>query len=334
VSSVPPHRSGDDPALPERPELPAGAPRFAPPRSPTPAPPRPAVDGAEAPDDGRPRFVAPRERDGGPPRERETPWRAWMAPVALIGAFVVAFLGQAVILAVGSVFGMDVGDPSPAANIVATLFQDAAFVGVAIAFARSAGPVSAAQFGLRATPWRRALGWAVLIGLSFYLLSGLWSALLDIKESDDLPDSLGVDRSTVALVAVCVLVTVVAPLAEEILFRGFFFGALRNWRGVWPAALITGFVFGGIHAGGTDVEFLPPLMLLGFLLCLLRWKTGSLLPCIALHAFNNAIAFGVTAAEWDAWAVVLLIVGAIAACLLICRPLLGLSERGGAGAPT
>lgn len=257
-----------------------------------------------------------------------------MAPAALIGAFMVAFLGQAVILGVGAVFGMDAADPSPAANILSTLFQDAAFIGVAVVFARSAGPVSVGQFGVRATPWRSALGWTVLTGLAFYLLSNLWGALIDIRGSDELPDSLGVDRSTVAFVAVCVLVTVVAPLAEEFLFRGFFFGSLRNWAGVLPAALITGIVFGGIHAGSADVEFLPPLMLLGFLLCMLRWKTGSLLPCIALHAFNNAIAFGVTAADWGTWQVLLLIAGAVSACLLICRPLLGRGREAAAGAVT
>nr|WP_246344666.1 CPBP family intramembrane glutamic endopeptidase [Conexibacter arvalis] len=223
---------------------------------------------------------------------------------------------------------MDASDPSPAANIVATLFQDAAFVGVAILFARSVGPVTPRQFGLQRTPWGPAIGWSVLVALSFYLLSGLWGALIDVEGNDQLPDSLGVDRSTVAFVAVCVLVTVIAPLAEEFLFRGFFFGALRNWSGVWIAAIITGVVFGGIHAGGTDVEYLPPLMLLGFLLCVLRWRTGSLLPCIGLHAFNNAIAFGVTAADWDAWQVILLVVGAVAVSLLLCRPLLDLGAQG------
>jgi membrane protease YdiL (CAAX protease family) len=122
-------------------------------------------------------------------------------------------------------------------------------------------------------------------------------------------------------------VTVIAPITEEVLFRGFFFGALRNWRGVWPAAIVTGVVFGGIHAGGTGAEYLPPLMLLGFLLCMLRAWTGSLLPCIALHAVNNSIAFAVTATDWDVWQGVLLVIGANAACLLLCWPFVRRGER-------
>ena len=79
---------------------------------------------------------------------------------------------------------------------------------------------------------------------------------------------------------------------EEFFFRGYFFTALRSWRGMWPAALITGLVFGAIHAGSSDPAFLVPLGLLGMGLCLLYVRTGSLYPCIAAHALNNSIAFG------------------------------------------
>ena len=53
-----------------------------------------------------------------------------------------------------------------------------------------------------------------------------------------------------------------------------------------------------------------PLAILGFMLCIVRWKTGSLLPCIALHAMNNALAFGITE-RWSGGRDVLLLVGAV-----------------------
>ena len=117
---------------------------------------------------------------------------------------------------------------------------------------------------------------------------------------------MGASESTVALLAVAVLVCVIAPIAEEVFFRGYFFNALRSWRGLWPAAILTGLVFGAIHIGSAPVPFLVPLAVFGFVLCLLYWRTGSLYPCIALHALNNSLAFGVSQ-HWD-WQIPVLMV--------------------------
>jgi hypothetical protein len=94
-----------------------------------------------------------------------------------------------------------------------------------------------------------------------------------------------------------------------VFFRGYFFTALRNWHGVWPAAIITGLTFGGIHAGSAPVGYLVPLAVFGFGLCLLYWRTGSLYPCIALHCLNNSIAFGVTQ-SWN-WQIPLVMAGSL-----------------------
>jgi membrane protease YdiL (CAAX protease family) len=93
------------------------------------------------------------------------------------------------------------------------------------------------------------------------------------------------------------MVIAVAPVAEEFFFRGFFYGALRSRFAVIPAALIDGALFGVIHYdfSGTDLLLiLPPLAILGFIFCLVYERTGSIYPTIAMHALNNAIAFGVT----------------------------------------
>lgn len=256
-------------------------------------------------------------RDGDAPA-----WAPWTAIVALLAAFAMAFMGAILIAIVSTAFGGDVDDPGPAVNIAATLLQDAAFIGAALLFARRAGRILPTQFGMRTTPLWAAVGWTALALVGFYVLSALWVALTGTDETSELPSEFGVEQSTAAFVAVCILVTVVAPVAEEVFFRGYFYGALRNWRGPWLAAVLTGLVFGGIHAGSTPVVFLVPLAILGLFLCLLRERTGSLLPCMAAHALNNAIAFGVAEADWDAWQVILLIVGANAAILLGSLPFL------------
>src|SRR5438309_2237107 len=81
-------------------------------------------------------------------------------------------------------------------------------------------------------------------------------------------------------------------------FGSFIFGALRRWHvvdgghalGTWVAAVITGILFGLAHTGSAASQCLIPLGFLGFVLCLVRWRTGSLYPCMALHAINNSLA--------------------------------------------
>ena len=103
---------------------------------------------------------------------------------------------------------------------------------------------------------------------------------------------IGGNSGTLGILAACAVTCVVAPICEEFLFRGFIFASLRNWRGPWPAAIITGVLFGVVHGLSAPAVDLLPLAFLGFVLCVVYQRTGSLYPCIALHLLNNAIAFG------------------------------------------
>jgi membrane protease YdiL (CAAX protease family) len=255
-----------------------------------------------------PELPAGVERRPPPERPRWKPWTAW---VALIAAFGGALVGALVVGVIGAIAGADLQHPTPAVNIAATIVQDLCFVASAVIFAGMAGRPLPEQFGLRPTRFWRALGWMALAFLAFYVFTVVWVAIVHADADDSkLTEELGVDRSTVALLAAAFLVAVVAPLAEEFFFRGFFYGALRNWRGIWPAAVITGLVFGAIHIGSAEVALLLPLAFFGFTLCLLRERTGSLLPCIALHCANNSLAFGVSQ-DWG-WQIPVLFVSALA----------------------
>jgi hypothetical protein len=277
---------------------------------------------SSVPPPGAPRpLVAPADAPGEPPA-----WRAWMAPTAFLVALAIGIVAQVVVVLIGSIFGSSVQDPTPAVMIVSTVTLDAAFVGSAIGFAQTAGRPTPAQFGLRPTALRPAIGWMALAFALYYAFAGLWVQLLHVTEKDKLPLSLGVEQSTIALVAVCVFVTVLAPIAEEFFFRGFFFTALRGWRGPWLAAVATGLTFGAVHLGSAPVPYLAPLAVLGFLLCIVRWKTGSLYPCMALHSINNSLALGVNQLHWNALEIVALILGSLlvigAATLPLARPVL------------
>jgi membrane protease YdiL (CAAX protease family) len=237
--------------------------------------------------------------------------------VALVAGFAAALLGYVLIGGIAGLSGARMDKPPPWVNIVATMVQDAALIGSALLFARMGGRVRPRDFGLRRVGLWSGLGWMFAAWFGFFLFTVVWISALGIKERDNLPSELGADESTIALIAVGVLVTVVAPIAEEFFFRGYFFTALRNWRGIWPAAILTGLVFGGIHAGSAPVGYLVPLAAFGVALCLLYVRTGSLYPCIALHALNNSLAFGVSQG-WS-WQIplVMLAANAIIAAILL-----------------
>jgi membrane protease YdiL (CAAX protease family) len=84
------------------------------------------------------------------------------------------------------------------------------------------------------------------------------------------------------------MLVVIAPIAEELLFRGYIFGKLRKYAPLWVSILITSLVFAIAHRAwnvGIDV------FALSIVLCILRVVSKSLWPSIMLHMLKNGIAF-------------------------------------------
>ena len=81
---------------------------------------------------------------------------------------------------------------------------------------------------------------------------------------------------------------VIAPIAEEILFRGYLYGKLKRFVPVWAAILVTSVLFGFIH-GAWNLAI--DTFALSVVLCLLRESTGSIWASILLHMAKNGIAF-------------------------------------------
>jgi uncharacterized protein len=240
---------------------------------------------------------------------RAPAWRPWSSVLALVAGLGGALVGGLVVYVVAAATGASLNDPPPAVDISATLLQDVSFIAAALVFAAMVARPRPWHFGLRMPRVWPAVGYVVAGYLGFLALAAAWSAALNLHEKDDIVDQLGAGSSDIALAAVAVLVCIVAPIAEEFFFRGYFFGALRNWRGVWPAAALTGLVFGAIHVGSAPVGFLVPLAFFGFLLCIVYQRTRSLYPCMALHCINNSIAFGV-GEKWG-WQIPVVLVGSL-----------------------
>jgi len=78
----------------------------------------------------------------------------------------------------------------------------------------------------------------------------------------------------------------VAPICEEIIFRGYFYAVAKKFSGPWVAAICSALVFGAAHG---NLAALLPLFILALVLVVLYEKTGSLWAPIAVHfCFNGA----------------------------------------------
>lgn len=269
------------------------------------------------------------ERELDPPesdrsRSPVTGWAWWTAPLAIVGALVVAATGGLIVDLVALAFGVEVnGSHTPAGlTIAGTFVQDLAFVLVPVYCARIGGRVSRPwHFGLRApgVGWRSAAGMIVLLLIGFIVFSVAWAEVFE-PGKDKVLESLGTKEGSTLLVLSAALTCVVAPIGEEFLFRGYIFTALRSWRGTIPAALLTGLLFGGVHVGSAPLGDLLPLAALGFGLCLLYRHTGSLYPGIVSHCLNNCIAFAGLASLSGGEAAVL-VIGALGSLWLLARVL-------------
>ncbi len=139
-----------------------------------------------------------------------------------------------------------------------------------------------ARLGLR-TFKPSALKWMGLAIVVYLVLGGLYSQLIVEPHQEDIAKGFG------ALPFQILLIVIAAPVSEEVCFRGMLFGGLREKLPRIGAALLSGLIFGGLHAI-TGISAVPPLILFGFLLALLYEKTGSIVPGIILHMLNNSVA--------------------------------------------
>lgn len=233
-----------------------------------------------------------------PDTEQQPRWPLWLP---LAGAFLgigAAVLVMGVAAGVLNAAGVDVTDNSPGFTAAFTFVQDVAIVAACIGMAALTLRPRPAQFGLRPAPLRFAAGIAFIGIASFYIFALVYGAIVQEKNPQKIVNDLGADRSTLLLVLGALVVIVVAPVCEEIFFRGIVFRVLRMRMGFWLAAAIDGVLFGLVH--GVNVV-LPILIFLGIVLCWVFERTGTLFATIAIHALNNTLAYG--AATNHGWAV-------------------------------
>jgi membrane protease YdiL (CAAX protease family) len=89
------------------------------------------------------------------------------------------------------------------------------------------------------------------------------------------------------VIATLLVAVLVAPICEEIFFRGFLFPGLARGIPLGGAVVGSALLFGLAHA---DLGSFVVLVVIGVALAVVRWRTDSLWPGVAIHTLNNAIA--------------------------------------------
>jgi hypothetical protein len=281
----------------------------------------------ELPDGATPPAESP--RDGLPPLGVS----AW-APA--FGVLFVA-LGYALLSAiVGVVIGLAGGDienleDNQALTVGLTLALDAVLIAapvVVVTWMAHHRP-NLAAFGLRVpSSWRSALVTLMVVYIGFWAATLIVALLFGNAEDQDIVTDLKTEHSVPVLAGFVVMTCLVAPLAEEFFFRGFLFRVLWERTNVVVGTIVTGAAFGLVHKPGGDWIGVAVLALFGAALCLLFWRTASLLPCIMLHSFHNSISFGFTK-ELPWWGFLLLSVGSVTTTLAIALLATRLGRRVG-----
>ncbi|BDG01604.1 CPBP family intramembrane glutamic endopeptidase [Anaeromyxobacter oryzae] len=146
-------------------------------------------------------------------------------------------------------------------------------------------------------PRARHVVLGALVGAAGFLVANgvmlLWARVLpqwvlrafDVSKVFDAPLA---ERVTIALVA-----SVVAPVCEEVAFRGYIQRVLALRARAGAAIGASAVLFGLMHF---DPVRLPALVLLGAVFGWLAWRAGSTWPAVAAHAMNNGLASGLVLA--------------------------------------
>jgi hypothetical protein len=183
----------------------------------------------------------------------------------------------------------DAGDPPDDvlyrwSTAIGGLVQYAIIAAIVLALCRG---LARETLGLRRPDsWRSAIGKTLLALVAIWVVGAVLNVFLEAGEEQGLvPDGWESDRAA-PFAANFVVVALVAPVVEELTYRGLGFAALRSAFGVGAAVAVTSLAFGLAHG---LVVGLPVLTIFGAILAWLRLRTDSLYPPIVLHAvFNGA----------------------------------------------
>lgn len=225
-----------------------------------------------------------------------TPWNAWAAAGAAIGAFIVAMIAAYGATVVAGALGLSSGSRGPGAPrdfthaVIWLLAAQTILIVLTIIASGAFGGDWRDVLALhppRGSPRVYVEAMALLV-----LLVGAYNILLLLLAREallgDLKVFIELAHSPARLVALPAI-GIGAPLSEELLFRGFLLSALAaSTIGFRHGALLTTAAWTSLHAGYSIFGLLE-VFLVGLLFAWMLWRTGSLWVPLFCHAAYNSI---------------------------------------------
>jgi len=213
----------------------------------------------------------------------------WGPGQVLIG---VGVLLTATIVEVMIVSAFDSDLESLGARLVLQAMLAVSLVAVAFLMPAPGALTPSPALGLRrppVAPWKpAAIAYLAYVGCAILI------ALAIQPEQDDVTRELGYGENALGDAAIGFFIIVVAPITEELFFRGFMFAGMRRRLPFAAAAAIPAGLWGLFHfTGAGSWGVVLQLAVFGIALSWLYERTGSIWPPIAVHAFNNALAFAI-----------------------------------------
>jgi membrane protease YdiL (CAAX protease family) len=246
------------------------------------------------------------------PDEPQVTW----GPRELVYAILIAFVGllvavSAVVTPAAAVFGTKSVEADTANAISQILFDFFAVAGVIYLVRHSGATLTA--LGLRKPVQRTSLltlerqagfPWGYYFGL---VVSGLILSYIALFSYVIAVDALGIKflqpddqipkdflRRDVVVAVLGVGVVAVAPVCEELFFRGFIFGGLQRIWGFMPAAIVSGLLFSALHF---QFGLIIPFGAIGFIFAMLYNQSRSIFVSMTVHFLFNLISFTLLVAQ-------------------------------------
>ena len=235
-----------------------------------------------------------------PEKHRPTPWGFW-ATLGFCCIIAAVYLFITVIVIVGFVVraklqtaDLDILEfiqslPLNGLVLAISICASAPFViGLIILFAKIRKGITIRQYlCLNRIRWKDVFAWS----LAAFLFAGCWDAVAALTQRPIISEFMVRTYNTACFLPLLWLAVVaIAPVYEELLFRGFLFTGIANSRiGSVGAVILTSMAWAATHSQ-YDIYNLTGIFAVGLLLGYARLKSNSVYAPISIHVIINAIA--------------------------------------------